>query len=57
MSEWYDAEPGDIALDRGAKQVDIFVKGDNWGSIYVSLTFDQIKKIHDDIHKEPPMAA
>ena len=49
MSEWYEPKKDDIELDMERKEVDIYVTQKTTGSIYVTLTFDQIEKIHRDI--------
>jgi len=49
MSEWHTADDKDISVDK--HQVDIFVTQNDWGSIYVSLTFDQVKRIHKEIQE------
>jgi hypothetical protein len=50
MSEWYDAD--DIELDFKRKEVDVFVKQDDFGSVYVTLTFEQIKELHNKIQEK-----
>jgi hypothetical protein len=45
MSEWYDPEDSDIEIDRDKKEVDIYVTNNQFGSIYITLTFEQIKDI------------
>lgn len=46
MSEWHEPKEDDIDIEKDRKEVHIFVKqDDNWGSIWVSLTFDQIREI------------
>ena len=57
MSEWYEAKASDIDLDWNMKEVNILVKSNDFGNVYVTLTFDQIAKIYDTIHSEPPRAA
>jgi len=49
MSQWHTADDKDISVDKD--QVDIFVTQNDWGSIYVSLTFDQVKRIYKDIQE------
>ena len=49
MSEWYEAEDDSISLDEKEKQVNIWVKQNYFGSVYVTLTFDQVKEINDEI--------
>jgi hypothetical protein len=45
MSEWYEADDSDLSVDLSRKEVDIFVTQTYNGSVYVSLKFDQIKKL------------
>jgi hypothetical protein len=45
MSEWYEPNGDDIDIDHEDHEVAIFVKADDNGRIYLSLSFDQIKKI------------
>jgi hypothetical protein len=45
MSEWYEADDADVSIDISRKEVDIFVTQNYHGSVYVSLKFDQIKKL------------
>lgn len=49
MSEWIEADTDSIQIDMDDKDVSVFVKQDDFGSIYLTLTFDQIKEIHDYI--------
>lgn len=50
MSEYYNTAPKDINIDKEDKEVDIYVKHDECGSIYAILTFDQINKLHEEIN-------
>ncbi len=45
MSEWYEAKEDDISIDLERKEVDILVHDNNYGNVYVTITFDQIKRI------------
>ena len=52
MSEWYEAKDDDIAIDKdieGNNEVQIYVTSNDFGAVYVTLTFDQIKEIHKTI--------
>jgi len=49
MSEWYEAKDDYIDLDFKEKDVDIFVTQNNLGSVYITLTFDQIEDIYKKI--------
>jgi hypothetical protein len=51
MSEWYEAEVDDIDIDFDGNEVDIFVKQNEFGRVYVSLTFEQIKDICNEINR------
>jgi len=52
MSEWHEPEKDDIAVDTKSNAVNIYVKQNDWGSVYITLTFDQIKEIYDEIMQE-----
>ncbi len=47
MSEWYKAEGDDIEID--GQEVNIRVTNNDSGNIYVTLTFEQVKKLYDEI--------
>jgi len=49
MNIIYDTEKDDIDIDEHRKEVKIYVTYDNFGGIYKVLTFEQIKKIADEI--------
>ena len=49
MSKWHDATGNDIEIDANLREVNIYVTDDDWGSIYVTLTFAQVKKINEQI--------
>ena len=51
MSEWYTAETDDIAIDRESSEVNILVTNNDWGNIYLCLTFDMIKAITSKIEE------
>lgn len=51
MSEWYEPKSEDIDIDPNKQEVDIFVKSDSWGAVYITLTFDQINKIKEIIDR------
>ena len=53
MSEWYRVEAGDIDIDYADKEVSFFVCNDYQGSVYLSLSFDQIKEIASRIEIDP----
>lgn len=45
MSTYYETEEDDIDIDQESREVDIYVADNECGSIYKTLTFDQIKEI------------
>jgi hypothetical protein len=45
MSEWYEPKEDDIDIDKEQEEVDIYVTNNQFGSIYITLTFEQIKDI------------
>lgn len=49
MSEWYEPKGDDVTIDLLRKQVDIYVKSNHQGNVYVSLNFNQIANIYDTI--------
>ncbi len=49
MSEWYEPNHEDIDLDFEERAVDIFVKQDYFGSVYITLTFDRIDELYKKI--------
>ncbi|MCR4319772.1 MAG: hypothetical protein NUV74_05475 [Candidatus Brocadiaceae bacterium] len=52
MSEWIEADSEDVEINPAVEEVNIWVKQDDNGNIYVTLTFDQIRKIHEEITKD-----
>ena len=52
MSEWIEADSEDIEINPAVEEVNIWVKQDDNGNIYVTLTFDQIRKIYEQINKD-----
>ena len=60
MSEWYEPKDGDIRINPNDGNVDVFVKQDNFGSVYVSLKPKQIADIYHKLNGhliEPDEAA
>ena len=49
MSEWYEADNHEIDIDMEDKEVSIFVKANDWGRVYLTLSFDQIRDINAKI--------
>ena len=52
MSCWYTIPEEDINIDRDAELVDMYVTSDDSGSIYVMLSFDQIKELASQIDND-----
>ena len=49
MSKWHTIKTVDIEIDEKEKEVNLFVTDDDWGSVYATLTFKQIKDIYEAI--------
>ena len=49
MSDYYEAKAGDFSFGRKVKVVDIYVTEDELDSIFLSLTYDQIKELYEKI--------
>ena len=54
MSTWHEVDEGDIDIDSERNEVNFFVCDDRWGSVYLVLSFEQIKEIASKINKEEP---
>ena len=52
MSEWYEAKPEDIDVDNAKREVNIFVKQNDSGNVYVTVPFAQITELASKIDKE-----
>ena len=50
MSEWNEVESDNVSLEHEQKEVHLWIKQNNFGSVYGTLTFDQIDQIHKEIH-------
>jgi len=50
MSEWYEAEDDDIDLNTDSEEVNILVKHNDWGNVYVTLTYKQVLMLEDKIN-------
>jgi len=53
MSEWYEAKDEDIEVKErlvADGEVYIYVKQNDFGAVYVTLTYKQIDDIHQKIH-------
>ena len=50
MSEWYEAE--DIDLDTEEKEVNVLVTHNDFGNVYVTITFDKIKELYEKIYSK-----
>lgn len=49
MSEWHEAKDEDIEINKDKDEVGVFVKSDDWGNVYITFTFEQIRKICEEI--------
>lgn len=49
MSEWHDIPREDIDIDRDGQEVNLLVTRNDFGNIYATLTFDQIREIHKSL--------
>lgn len=52
MSEWHELKDKDIDIDFTRREVNILVTENYYGNIYLTLTFDQIKRIRDKINAD-----
>lgn len=52
MSTWYDVDDNDMEIDRKNENVDMLVASNDWGNIYVTLTFKQIENLYKAILKD-----
>ncbi len=50
VSDWRAVEKDDIAIDHKEKEVNIYSGYDDNGSVYIVLTFEQIKEIAEKIN-------
>jgi len=46
MSEWYQANDEDIELDLDQAEVNIFVLSNDFGNVYVTMTWDQLDEAY-----------
>lgn len=49
MSEWYQAHDSDIGLDEKQGEINVYVTQNESGSVYVTLSFDLIKRIYNQV--------
>jgi len=49
MSTYWTVDDEDIEIDLKFNEVDFLVTADQFGSVYLTLTFDQIKSIRNKI--------
>lgn len=49
VSKWFDIAPEQIDVDKKTKEVNLYITNDDDGSLYVILTFDQIKELYDRV--------
>ena len=52
MSKWYELEDDEIEIDQIDEEVTFFVCNDKQGSVYLTLSFDQIKEIASKLEKQ-----
>lgn len=50
MSQWHETREENIEIDFKARDLEIWVTDNDFGSVYLTLTFDQIKRISDRIN-------
>jgi len=50
MSEWYEAKDDDIEADPEDETVSVYVKNDDCGAIYVTLTFEQVRGLVKEVN-------
>lgn len=50
MSEWYEAKDEDININEKDKEIEIYVKQNYFGAVYVTLTFDQVHAVARQIN-------
>lgn len=49
MSEWVNPDGTDIEIDYDSKEVNIYASQNDWGSVYLTLSFDQLHKLVDSV--------
>lgn len=49
MSEWYEVEDDDLDLDIDQHQVNICIDPNNFGNVYVTMTWDQVEALYTKI--------
>lgn len=49
MSKWNSVHDRDIDIDEDSLEVNLYVTADDWGSVYATLTFAQVKKMYEKI--------
>ena len=47
MSEWYAIKTEDISLNLEEYEVNLYVKQNDFGAVYATLTFEQIRDIYE----------
>ena len=45
MSDWYEAKDEDIELDPEQGEVNILVTNNDFGNVYVTMTWDQLDAV------------
>lgn len=49
MSDWNTVYDDDIVIDKGRQEVDILVTQNDFGNVYLTLSFDQVCRIFHDL--------
>ena len=52
MSEWWAIDDDGLEVDYEIDEVWFFVKQNNQGSVYATVTFDQVRKLYEGINEE-----
>ena len=52
MSQWYEANYNEIEIDTKQREFNIFVTDNDFGSVYVTLKFDIVKKLAEEVSDE-----
>ena len=51
MSQWKGIKPEDIELSDDKKEIEIYIGSDDFGSNYVTILVEDIKKLLNNINK------
>jgi len=52
MSEWYAIDDDGLEVDHEVAEVWFYVKQNDQGSVYATITFNQVRKIYEEIGEE-----